>query len=146
MLILSIKLNAQIDFVGCSRLSIIEHFSNNPSYQTKADSLTKGTILLTFKQNDRQYPFYTYEVDTKKDKCTSFGLVSKNREVLEAYLDVLDRAGLVVQKDSAMKTVVYRIGLGNESRYYSINRPYLKDKNRNKRELFYILISIAPNF
>lgn len=138
--------HAQIDFIGKSRLAIVEHFSADPLYQIKIDSLSKGTLLITIKYNERQYPFYTYEVDTKKDRCSSFGLVSKNRDVLDAYLDILDKTGLIIQNDPEKKMIVYRVGIGNVCRYYSINRPYWNDKNKNKRELFYILVSNVFSF
>jgi hypothetical protein len=129
----------QHNFLGKSEQYIRNFFKPDKNYYLKIDTLSQDNILLTFKSL-YQYPYYTYEMDLNIDECISYGIVSKNKEVLGTYFDLLNYIGIILKKDTTNNTIVYEINKNGIIRYYDIKQPYLRDENFNRRSLFYILV------
>ena len=86
---------SQHNFLGKSLSFISEYYEQKTEYNFKLDTISENSIMITCKSN-RQYPFYTYEIDQTKDRCISYGFVSKNREILDTYIDILDYLGVLL--------------------------------------------------
>ncbi len=137
--LLSFSVNGQKNLLGKSEEFIKNYFSDDPTFYLKIDSLTPENILLTFKSL-YQYPYYTYEIDLMTDICVSYGVVSKNQDVLGTYLSLLNFAGTIVLRDSANYGFRFELKKGNTIRYYDIKQPYREDENVHRKNLFYILV------
>ena len=135
----SISATGQHNFIGKTQTCIEDYYQNNANYYLKIDTLTQDNVLLTFKSLF-QYPYYTYEIDLGTDNCISYGVVSKNTNVLDAYFDILSFAGNLIRKDTINHNKIYELKQGNILRFYDIKQPYLDDNNVNRRSLFYILV------
>jgi hypothetical protein len=131
---------AQYNFMFEKRGEIVRFYQKDTLYSLKVDTIGKHNIVLTFKSK-KQYPFFTYEIDKTTNRCISVGMVSKNTEVFQAYVDLLNFSGTIVYKDSAKQEIIYRVQNHNAILYYTLRRPYFNDKNRNKRLVFYLMIS-----
>jgi hypothetical protein len=139
IVIYCIPLNAQINFLGKSHKTIKDFFKNDPNFIEKIDTLSQENILLTFKSVN-QYPYYTYIMDIKQDSCISFGLVAKNKDILNVYLDFLDFAGELIKEDTIAHNKLYEVIASGRTRYYDIKQPFVNDPNPNRKNLFYILV------
>lgn len=139
LIIFCIQSNAQTNFLGKSHKTIKDFFKSNPDFIEKIDTLSQENILLTFKSIN-QYPYYTYIMDIKKDSCISFGLVAKNRDILNVYLDFLDFSGELIKEDTIAHNKLYEIITPERTRYFDIKQPFLNDPNPNRKNLFYILV------
>jgi len=140
LLFLPIAVHAQHDFLGKSQETITEHFESNRIYKLLIDTLSEKNILLTFKSKF-QYPYYTYKIDLEKGYCTSFGLVSKDTEMKNTLIDMLEFVGEVIVRSDLTDVITYRLKKNGKIRYYQIAQPYAKSKNKRQRKLFYVLVS-----
>ncbi len=137
---------SQRNLIGKSQKYIESFYKLSNQYHQIIDTININTILLTYK-SDKQYPFYTYEIDLKKDKCISYGIVSKDHNILTTYLDLLDYIGELVEVDSTYNNFTYQVKNDNRICYFSIKQPYYNSQFLSRRDLFYILITekiIAP--
>jgi hypothetical protein len=132
-------IRGQNNFLGKSQEYITQFYEKNNNFSMVIDTLTEDNILMTFKSL-QQYPYYTYEINTKKNVCVSYGLVSKDENILQTYFELLEFAGKLVKKDKFSHSWIYEIRNGEKVRYYIIKQPYLDDQNSLRRKLFYVLI------
>lgn len=139
LLLICTNVIAQNNFLGKSQKHIEDFYRDKANYYLKIDTLSPENILLTFKSLF-QYPYYTYEMDITVDVCISYGLVSKDKDVLGAYFDLLDFYGTIIRKDTVNHNVIFEVKQSNILRYYDIKQPYIEDDNINRRSLFYILV------
>jgi len=112
-------------------------------YNLKIDTLSKRSVLLSYRP-EKQYPFYTYEINTLEDVCVSYGIVSKDQNVLKSYLDILDFVGEVIEMDSTYNNFTYKVATSQKVCYYSIKQPYFNSQFLTRRSLFYILVTEQP--
>ncbi len=129
----------QHNFLGKTQEYIVKYFDHDPEYTVVIDTIGKN-ILLTCKTS-QPYPYYTYELDMKSNRCISFGIVSKNRELLDGYIDMLDYLGKIVQRDSAFTNVTYQIDLPNVRCYFLLKQPFVNSEYISRRNIFYILVT-----
>ncbi|NJO92915.1 MAG: hypothetical protein HC831_31080, partial [Chloroflexia bacterium] len=66
----------QHNLLGKSQKYIRSFYNLGNEFALKVDTIGQKAILLTYK-TEKQYPFYTYEIDLHKDLCISYGVVSK---------------------------------------------------------------------
>ncbi len=140
------QVSAQRNLIGKSQKYIKSFYKLSGEYHGIIDTINQNTILLTYK-SDKQYPFYTYEIDLQEDKCISYGIVSKDHNTLMCYLDLLDYIGELVEVDSTYNNFTYQVKNDNRICYFSIKQPYYNSQFLSRRGLFYILITekiIAP--
>lgn len=133
-------LYAQHNMLGKSYHSIINTYNKDPEYILKVDTISDETILITTKTSNL-YPYYTYEIDRNTKICISYGIVSKDKNTLETYIDVLDHLGELVEVDSSFTNMTYKIDTKNKISYYSIKQPFLNSSYISRRNIFYILIT-----
>ena len=140
--------SAQFDMLGKDITRICSNIDNDPEYEAKIDTLDVNTILVTCKGAEK-YPYYTYEIDVDSDECVCVGVVSRNREVFDAYVNMLSSFGKLVEHDSAMvnfKYVIYKKAEGNsaspcEKLYRSVMQPYRNSSLLSQRNIFSISLS-----
>jgi hypothetical protein len=140
--------SAQFDMLGKDIMRICSKIDNDPEYEAKIDTLDVNTILVTCRGAEK-YPYYTYEIDVERDECVCVGVVSRNREVFDAYVNMLTSFGKLVERDSAMvnfKYVIYKKAEGNsashcEKLYLSVMQPYRNSSLLSQRNIFSITLS-----
>ena len=131
---------AQHNMLGRSQEFITGFYKYDPEFIIETDTLNEEKILLSCKSSNI-YPYHTYEIDLIQDQCTSYGLVSKNKDVLKTYIEFLAYIGKVVQTDSSGTNYVYAVDLTDKTVFYSIRRPYANSNIITRQNLFYILIT-----
>lgn len=139
LVFLSETMVGQDNFIGKSEEFVINYFRTDTVYTLKTDTIDRKTILLTFRPKS-QYPFYTYEIDLRTDQCISYGMVSKNTDVLNTYISVLNFLGEKIETDPANITYRVRANTGIFC-YYYIKQPYINSKVESKKRIFYVLVS-----
>ena len=140
--------SAQFDMLGKDIMRICSKIDNDPEYEAKIDTLDVNTILVTCRGAEK-YPYYTYEIDVERDECVCVGVVSRNREVFDAYVNMLTSFGKLVERDSAMvnfKYVIYKKAEGNsashcEKLYLSVMQPYRNSSLLSQRNIFSVSLS-----
>lgn len=131
---------AQHNMLGKPQKYIRSYYELANEYNLKIDTLSKQSILLSYKP-EKQYPFYTYEINLTDDVCVSFGIVSKDINVLNTYLELLDYLGELVEMDSTYNNYTYKVARGQKNAFFSIKQPYYNSQFLSRRSLFYILIT-----
>ena len=134
------SIKAQHNYLGKSQEFITLQYKFDPEYTVKIDTINKNSTLITCK-TFKQYPYYTYEIDIKNDICISYAFVSKNNKVLEAYIDVLDHIGEIVEQDNLFNNFTYKIESEFKTIYYSIKKPFVNSEYYSRRNIYYIIIS-----
>ena len=138
--------SAQFDMLGKDIAHICARIDNDPEYEAKIDTLDSKTILVTCKGAEK-YPYFTYEIDSYANECVCVGVISRNREVFDAYLNMLTSFGKLVERDSAMvnfKYVVFKKGEQGapcEKLYLSVMQPYRNSTLLSQRNIFSISLS-----
>lgn len=140
MLFLMKSINAQHNFLGKTQGNIQRFYRNKSDFSVRVDTLRNDRILLTAR-NTTDYPYYSYEIDAIEDKCVSYGFVSKNRDILKTYIEVLDFSGSLISADSSFVNFIYMIDLTDKKIYYSIKQPFANSNIISRRNLFYILVT-----
>lgn len=143
-----LPVSAQFDMLGKDITRIRASIDNDPEYEAKIDTLDVNTILVTCKGAEK-YPYYTYEIDVERDECVCVGVVSRNREVFDAYVNMMSSFGKLVEHDSAMvnfKYVFYKNdddggALHSEKLYLSVMQPYRNSSLLSQRNIFSISLS-----
>ena len=130
----------QHNMLGKSQKYIRSFFELSSEFSLKVDTLSKRSILLSYKP-EKQYPFYTYEINTTEDVCVSYGVVSKDPDVLRTYIDILNYIGEVVEMDSTYNNFTYKVATNKKVCFYSIKQPYFNSQFLTRRSLFYILVT-----
>jgi hypothetical protein len=139
-----IPAKSQHNFLGESQDFIIKHFNKDPEYSVEIDTINKYTTLVTCKTFE-QYPYYTYEIDLYKNVCISYAYVSKDREIFDTYVDILDHLGEIIEKDSSMQNFTYKINGKDKTSYYAIKQPFVNSTYYSRRSIFYIMITEELN-
>lgn len=142
ILILSIFNNgrSQHNMLGKSQKYISSFYSLSREFNQKIDTIGQNTILLTYK-TQKQYPFYTYEIDLMQGNCVSYGIVAKDKTVLDTYFELLNYIGEIVKVDSTYNNFVYKIETSNKISYFTIKQPFINSQFLSRRSVFYILVS-----
>jgi hypothetical protein len=126
--------------LGKSQKYIRSYYELSNEFVLKVDTISKNALLLSFKP-EKQYPFYTYEINVSEDICVSYGIVSKDASVLKTYLEMLDFIGEVVEMDSTYNNFTYKITTDQKAYFFSIKQPYFNSQFLTRRSLFYILVT-----
>lgn len=134
------QIKGQHNFLGENQEFIVNHFKEDPEYSVNLDSVNDFTILITCKTFE-QYPYYTYEIDIQRDVCISYALVSKDRQILDTYIDILDHLGEIIERDSSFQNFTYKVEGIDKNSYYSIKQPYVNSTYYSRRNIFYVLIT-----
>jgi len=100
--------------------------------------------MLSYK-TEKQYPFYTYEINIDDDICVSYGIVSKDNATLKTYLEFLNYVGELIEVDSTYNNFTYKIETSQKTSFFTIKQPYFNSQFLTRRSLFYILITEEPN-
>ncbi len=138
--------SAQFDMLGSDIAHVCARIDNDPEYEARIDTLDSRTIIVTCKGAEK-YPYFTYEFDSENDECVCVGVVSRNREVFDAYMNMFTAFGKLVERDSAMvnfKYVVYKKGEQGapcEKLYLSVMQPYRNSNLLTQRNIFSISLS-----
>jgi len=148
LLATALPASAQFDMLGKDLAQICAHIDNDPEYEPKIDTLDSNTIIVSCRGAEK-YPYYSYEIDINKDECVCVGVISRNREVFDAYVNILSSFGKLVERDSTManfKYVVYKntdpySGEPAEKLYYSVMQPYRNSNLLSQRNIFSISLS-----
>ncbi|GEM_PF-1285360 len=131
---------AQHNLLGKSQEFIEGLYKYDPEFYFEKDTINDDKLLLTCKTSE-VYPYHTYEVDLTRDKCMSYGYVSKNPDILKSYFEILGFIGKVVQSEQNSANLVYAVDLENRTVYYSIRRPYANSSIITRQNVFYILVT-----
>lgn len=131
---------SQHNMLGKSQRYIRSFYKLANGFSLKIDTINQESILLTYKTRE-QYPFFTYELNLNDDLCVSYGIVSKNTQTLETYLDMLDYLGEVINVDSTYKNFVYKIKTNEKTSYFTIKQPFIDSPFVTRRNVFYILMT-----
>jgi len=134
---------AQHNLLGKSQEFIEGLFKYDPEFYIEKDTLNDDKLLLTCKSS-QIYPYHTYEIDLTRDRCISYGYVSKNPDVLKTYFELLGFIGKVVQAENNSANLVYAVNIENRTIYYSIRRPYANSNIITRQNVFYILVTEEP--
>lgn len=139
--------SAQFDMLGKNFVHICTKIDNDPEYEYKIDTLDSKTILVLCRGSEK-YPYYSYEIDIDRDECVCVGVVSRNREVFDAYLNVFSSVGTLVEHDSAMVNFKYLVRKANKAKngegenlYYSVMQPYRNSSLLSQRNIFIISLT-----
>lgn len=131
---------SQHNMLGKSQKYISSFYSLSRDFSQKIDTIGQNTILLTYK-TQKQYPFYTYEIELMQDECVSYGIVAKDKTVLKTYFEMLNYIGEIVKVDSTYNNFVYKIETSNKTSYFTIKQPFINSQFLSRRSVFYILVS-----
>lgn len=139
---------AQFDMLGKDLAQICARIDNDPEYEPKIDTLDRNTILVLCRGAEK-YPYFSYEIDIRRDECVCVGVMSRNREVFDAYLNVISSIGTLVEQDSArvnFKYLVYKNCDPNsdepaEKLFYSFMQPYHNSNLLTQRNIFIIALT-----
>jgi len=131
---------SQRNLIGKSQTYIQSFYNLSGNYNLNIDTINENSILLTYK-SEKQYPFYTYEIELQEDKCISFGIVSKNHNTLRTYIDLLDYIGEMVEADSTYNNFTYQVKKDGKICFFTIKQPYFNSQFLTRRNLFYILVT-----
>lgn len=134
------KSYTQHNFLGKDQLFITNHYRLDPEFSIFIDTIKSNKILVTCKSSST-YPYYTYEIDMITDICISYGFVSKNRDVLNTYIENLDYLGKIIKTDSLLINFIYLVELPEKKIYYSVKQPFADSNIITRKDLFYILIT-----
>ncbi len=138
--LLSFSLKSQHNFLGKNQSFIVDYFMLDPEYSVNIDTLKTNKVLITCKSPD-VYPYHTYEINLIEDKCISYGFVSKNKDILKGFIEILDHIGSIVKSDESFTNFIYMVELPEKKVFYSIRQPFAESKIITRRDLFYVLIT-----
>ncbi|MBQ3689449.1 MAG: hypothetical protein II937_06225 [Bacteroidales bacterium] len=132
---------AQYNMLGENYGHIWGKFNEDPEFTVKVDTVNNSTIVLTCKTSVG-YPYYKYEIDIENNECISFGLVSKDRQVFETYIDMLSKIGDLVENDLSKHSFTYKVRTKeNEMLFYTFKQPFRCDEALSRRNIFYVLVT-----
>lgn len=131
---------SQHNMLGKSKIYIESFYKLSNNFVLKTDTINKESLLITCRTTE-QYPFYTYEIDIKENICISYGIVSKDKGILNTYLELLGYLGELVEVDSTYNNFTYKIETADRLSVFTIKKPYFNSQFLTQRNLFYILIS-----
>lgn len=137
---LSAYVFSQHNLLGKSSEFIKGFYKYDPEYIVDIDTLNSQKILINC-QTGNDYPYHTYEIDMLTDKCSSYGYVSNNKNVLKTYMEFLGFLGKVVKTDSIYSHTVYAVDLPKKTVYYSIKKPYPESNILPQKNIFYIVVT-----
>ncbi len=140
LIIYNLSVFAQHNFLGKSQEFIAEHYKLDPEYIVKIDTINKTKSLITCNTFE-QYPYYTYEIDLQYNMCISYAFVSKNEKVLQAYIDILDHLGKIIEHDKDYNNFTYKIEKPYKTVYYAIKKPFINGKYYSRKKIFFIIIT-----
>lgn len=126
--------------LGKSQKYIRSFYELSLEYALKIDTIGPNSLMLSYK-SEKQYPFYTYEIDLEDDICTSYGIVSKDPVTLKSYLEFLNYVGELIEVDSTYNNFTYKIETTDKTSIFTIKQPYFNSQFLTRRSLFYILIT-----
>ena len=140
-MLFSINLSfSQYNMLGKTKVYIESFYKLSNTYTLKTDTINKESVLITCKTKEH-YPFYTYEINLKDKICVSYGIVSKNKKILDTYLELLGYLGELITVDSTYNNFTYKIETKDKLSIFSIKKPYINSQFLSRRSLFYILVT-----
>lgn len=119
---------------------ILGFYRYDPEFTVDVDTLSETKALITCK-SVYFYPYYTYEINLIEDRCVSYGFASKDRIVMETYIELLGYLGTIVKTDNSFTEFVYEVVLKNKKVYYTIKQPYANSNVKTRKDIFYVLVS-----
>jgi len=140
VLFFPISVAGQHNMLGKSQKEILSLYNTDPEYIVKVDTLNSQTILITCKTS-ALYPYYTYEVNRLNNRCVSFGFVSKDKQILDSYIDILEHVGERIESDSTFTNFTYKVSTASKIVYYSVKQPFINSEYISRRNIFYVLVT-----
>ncbi len=137
--------HSQYNMLGKSQKYIRSFYKLTSCFSLKIDTISDKSVLLTYKTAE-QYPFFTYELDLKTNLCVSYGIVSRDTQILETYLDMLAYIGELMEADSHFKNFRYKIETKDKTSYFTIKQPYVDSPFLTRRNVFYILMTEEKHY
>ncbi len=131
---------SQHNMLGKTKIYIESFYRLSNTYTLQTDTINKESVLITCKAKEH-YPYYTYEINLKDKICVSYGIVSKNKNILDTYLELLSYLGELVTVDSTFSNFTYKIETKDKLSIFSIKKPYINSQFLSRRSLFYILVT-----
>jgi hypothetical protein len=138
--VLSFAVKSQNIMLGKSPEYITSYYNNDPEYSISIDTINAGKLLINCRSANL-YPHHTFEIDRLLDKCISYGFVSKNQDVLNTYIEILEHAGSLVNANESFSEFTYMLDLPNKQIFYTFKRPFLGNALISKRNLYYMVIT-----
>lgn len=139
-IVFSFSAYSQHNFLGKSQEFIVNYYKIEPEYRVKIDTIDHTKSLITC-QTFEQYPYYTYEMDLKNDICISYGFISKKEEVLQAYIDMLDHVGELIEGNIHSNVFIYKIEQSYKTIYYRIKKPFANSEYYSRQKIFFIIVT-----
>jgi len=140
LLLFTSSVCSQHNMLGKTQKYIRSYYNLSLEYILKIDTISSNSLMLSYK-SEKQYPFYTYEINTEDDVCSSFGIVSKDPIMLKSYLDLLNYVGELIEVDSTYNNFTYKLETAEKTSIFTIKQPYFNSQFLTRRSLFYILIT-----
>ncbi|MEA2041396.1 MAG: hypothetical protein U9N85_02435 [Bacteroidota bacterium] len=134
------ELQAQHILLGKSLSSIKSFYDKDPEYTIRIDTINSRKLLISC-QSSNIYPSHTYEIDRLMDRCITYGFISRNEDVLNTYVEILDHSGSLINSNENFSQFTYMLDLPDKQIFYTIKRPYYNSSLKIKRKIFYIVIT-----
>lgn len=133
-------MKSQHIMLGKSPQYILDYYNNDPEYLVSIDTISSEKMLINCRSANI-YPHHTFEINRLLDRCISYGFVSKNTDVLNTYIEILDHAGTLLSADDAFSEFTYMLDLPDKQIFYTFKRPFLEHSLKSKRNLYYMVIT-----
>lgn len=140
LMLISTSMFAQHNLLGKNMEYIKEYYKFDPEYTVVIDTIRTNKVMITCK-SPNIYPYHTYEINTALDMCVSYGFVSKDKAILETYVEVLGHIGTLVKADSSFTNFVYLVELPQKEILYSFRHPFAGSNIKTRRDIFYVMIT-----
>lgn len=138
--LLSPAANSQNILLGKSADYITSYYNNDPEYSIKIDTVNSERMLINCRSANL-YPHHTFEINLLLDRCVSYGFVSKNQDILNTYIEIMEHAGKLVKANENFSEFTYMLDLPNKQIFYTFKRPFLDNALISKRNLYYMVIT-----
>ncbi len=140
VLLLSKDLKSQRIMLGKSVEDILVSYNDDPEYVVKIDTIDDENLLIKC-HSANTYPIYIFQVNRLLNSCISHVFVSRNKDIFNTYVQILQHAGTLLSANEDFTEFTYMLDLSEKHIYYSIKRPFTNSAILDKRNLFYMTIS-----
>jgi hypothetical protein len=135
-----VQTQGQYQFLGKSRAEILSYYSVEAHFNIKTRYVSPNQLTLIVR-NKYTYPYYTFVIDNLLNECVSIGIVSKNPEVLNQYVELLNFMAEKIHSDTLSNTRIYEIRNKRAKFIYTLSQPYKRSKEFDSRKnLFYLFV------
>ncbi len=118
---------------------ILNYYCNDPEYEVIIDTINEEKLLIKCTSLNI-YPHHNFEINRIFDRCIAYSFTSKNKDVLNTYLDMLKYLGNLVVADEEEFFFKYLVTLPDKKVYYTIRKPFQNNMSKSKKDIFYILV------